>query len=99
MIKQKSEVQAIVTVPIDFFVDKRNFREESFNMNGNKHPVFYYDYTDKKVNRTYSIWGATAHLILVFIDLVYGLKISEFDIKKFRVDDLEDLKLHTINRN
>lgn len=99
MIKQESEVQAIVTVPIEFFVDKRNLREESFNMNGNEHPVFYYDYPDKKTNRIYTIWGATAHLILVFIDLVYGLKISEFDIKKFRVDDLEDLKLHIINRN
>jgi len=99
MIKQESEVQAIVTVPIDFFVDKRNLREESFNMNGNIHPVFYYDYADKKTKRTYTIWGATAHLILVFIDLVYGLKISEFDIKKFRVDELDDLKIHILNRN
>jgi 8-oxo-dGTP pyrophosphatase MutT (NUDIX family) len=99
MLKQESEVQAIVTVPIDFFVDKNNFREESFIMNGNKHPMFYYDYTDKKTTMTYSIWGATAHLILVFIDLVYELKISKFDLKKFRVDDLEDLKLYIKNRN
>lgn len=99
MVKQESEVQAIVTVPMDFFTDKSNFRQETFIMNGNKHPVFYYDFADKEKNKTYTIWGATAHLIIVFIDLVYNLRVSEYDIRKFRVDDLEDLKLYIKNRN
>lgn len=99
MLKQDSEVQAIVTVPFDFFVDKKNFREESFDMNGNIHPVFYYDYIDKNKGKKYTIWGATAHLILVFINIVYGLIFSGYILKEFKENELEDLKIHILNRN
>ncbi len=92
MIRDQREVQAIVKVPIDFFINKKKFREQTFDIAGKKLPVFYFNYKDKISNKTYTIWGATAYLIVSFIELVYGLKLSKLGIRRFNPDEIKELK-------
>lgn len=99
MIKEDREVQAIVRVPIDFFIYKKNFREQTFDINGKKLPVFYFNYKDKINHKTYTIWGATAYMIVSFIELIYGLKMSTLGIKRFNTNEIKDLKNFLMHRN
>lgn len=99
MIREEREVQAIVKVPISFFVGKKHFREQTFEIAGEKLPVFYFNYKDKITNKTYTIWGATAYMIVSFIELVYDLKLSKLGIRRFNINEIKDLKDFLINRN
>jgi hypothetical protein len=92
MEREEREVQAIVKVPIDFFVNKKRFREQTFDIIGKKLPVFYFNYKDKITNTTYTIWGATAYMIVSFIELVYGLKMSKLGIRRFNIHEIKDMK-------
>lgn len=99
MIREEREVQAIVKVPISFFVGKKHFREQTFEIAGEKLPVFYFNYKDKITNKTYTIWGATAYMIVSFIELVYDLKLSKLGIRRFNINEIKDLKDFLIYRN
>ncbi|TXT58358.1 MAG: putative Nudix hydrolase NudL [Promethearchaeota archaeon] len=92
LIREKREVQKILKVPIDFFTSKTNFREKAFNINDDKFPVFYFNYKEKSNNKIYTIWGATAHMIVSFIELVYDFKMSELGIKRFDLEKIKALK-------
>ncbi|MFX1338240.1 MAG: NUDIX hydrolase [Promethearchaeota archaeon] len=92
MKRDEREVQAIVKVPINFFVNKKHFREQTFEIAGKKLPVFYFNYRDKITNKTYTIWGATAYMIVNYIELVYGLKMSKLGIRRFNIQEIKDLK-------
>ncbi|TFF95254.1 MAG: CoA pyrophosphatase, partial [Promethearchaeota archaeon] len=69
--RQVSEVEAIVKVPIDFFVGKKNFKERAFDIEGKKFPIFYFNYKDPTTGRKFTIWGATAYMIATFILMIY----------------------------
>jgi len=99
LIKQEREVQAIVKVPIDFFVSRKNFKEQSFNIIGKELPVFYFNYYDKITSKKYTIWGATAFMIVSFIELLYNLKMSKLGIRRFNIDEIKDLKDFLLYRN
>lgn len=90
LIKEDKEVQEIIKVPIDFFVNTQNFREKPFDIEGHEFPIFYFHYKNSK--RTYIIWGATAHMITIFIKLVYGIDLSTMDIKRFGLDKIRTIK-------
>jgi 8-oxo-dGTP pyrophosphatase MutT (NUDIX family) len=92
MKREVREVQAIVKVPIDFFVNKKHFREQTFDIAGKKLPVFYFNYKDKVSNKTYTVWGATAYMIVSFIELIYGLKMSKLGIRRFNINEIKQLK-------
>lgn len=99
LIREEREVQAIVKVPINFFLNKKNFREQTFEIAGKKLPVFYFNYKDKISNKTYTIWGATAYMIVSYIELVYSLKISKLGIRRFNTDEIKELKDFLIYRD
>jgi 8-oxo-dGTP pyrophosphatase MutT (NUDIX family) len=92
LIKQETEVQRILKIPITFFTNRRKFREQAIDIDGNKFPVFYFNYEDKNNKKRYTVWGATAYMIVNFIEKVYGFTLSELGLKRFRLEKIKDLK-------
>jgi len=71
LVKEEKEVQEIVKIPISFFVNKKNYRERTFKVGDETLAVGKYKF--KKGGETYVVFGATTHLIVNFIDIVYGV--------------------------
>ncbi|MFX1557327.1 MAG: NUDIX hydrolase, partial [Promethearchaeota archaeon] len=63
LVKDNREVQEIVKIPIDFFIKKKNFREQAVDIDGNKFPIFYFNYIKNENGKKFTIWGATAYMI------------------------------------
>lgn len=96
LIKDEREVQEILKIPIDFFVSKRSFREQAFDIEGKKFPIFYFNYKNKENGKTYTVWGATAHMIATFIELIYDVNMSELGLQRFRLEKIKFLKDYII---
>ncbi len=92
LIPEEREVQDIIKVPIDFFVKKKNFKEEFFKIEEIQYPIFYYNYYSPKKKKNYLIWGATAKIIVKFINKVYNHEISELNQKNIDYDILQSIK-------
>jgi hypothetical protein len=91
-VKQDKEVQEIVKVPINFFVEKINFREQAVEIHGNKFPIFYFNYIKQENGNKFTIWGATAYMISNFLETVYGYNLSESGLKRFKIDRIKYVK-------
>lgn len=83
--KQDTEVEKIYQIPMDFFLDQQNFTETYFEIGSNKFPVYRYP--------KYNVWGATAHLIVSFIERVYGMYLSKSGLKRLNVEQLAAIEL------
>ncbi|MBA7694621.1 putative Nudix hydrolase NudL [subsurface metagenome] len=46
--RDEREVQKILKVPIDFFINKINFTEQEFSVADEKFPVFYFNYFNEE---------------------------------------------------
>ena len=92
LIKEEREVQEILKIPIDFFISKKNFREQAIDIEGNKFPIFYFNYENKEDGKTYTVWGATAYMISTFIETIYDFTISELGLSRFMLEKIRDLK-------
>ncbi len=92
LIREEREVQRILKIPIDFFTSKTQFREQAVDLDGNKFPVFYFNYFDKDSGQKYTVWGATAHMIVTFIETIYGFTLSSLGLKRFKLEKIKDLK-------
>ncbi|TFF87605.1 MAG: CoA pyrophosphatase [Promethearchaeota archaeon] len=92
LVPEEREVQAILKVPIDFFINKTNFKEQAFNINQKKFPVYYFNYFSEEHQKFYTIWGATAYMIVTFIEMVYNYKLSELGLKRWFLKEVKDLK-------
>jgi len=99
LVKDDREVQEIVKIPIDFFIKKKNFKEQAVDINGKKFPIFYFNYTKQKNGKVFTVWGATAFLISTFIERVYNCNLSESGLKRFRLEKIKDLKEYIRYRN
>ena len=97
--RQESEVQRILKIPIDFFTSKTQFREQTVDVDGNKFPVFYFNYTDPENSQKYTVWGATAYMIVTFIEMLYGFSLSNLGLKRFKLEKIKDLKEYIKYRN
>ncbi|MHA1458440.1 MAG: NUDIX hydrolase [Promethearchaeota archaeon] len=92
LIREEREVQRILKIPIDFFTSKTQFREKAIEVDGNKFPVFYFNYFDKDNGQKYTVWGATAYMIVTFIETVYGFTLSSLGLNRFKLEKIKDLK-------
>ena len=92
LIKDDREVQEIDKIPINFFTNKINFREQAVDITGSKFPVFYFNYTKKENGKIFTVWGATAYMISNFIERVYGYNLSELNLKRFKLDKIKLIK-------
>lgn len=99
LVKDKREVQRILKIPIDFFTSKTNFREQAVDIEDRKFPIFYFNYIDNKNGQKYTIWGATAFLIVTFIEKIYKFNISEIGLKRFKLEKIKHLKEYIKYRN
>ncbi|MCK4287131.1 MAG: CoA pyrophosphatase, partial [Candidatus Lokiarchaeota archaeon] len=86
--RDEREVQKIVKVPIDFFINKINFTEQEFDVGGEKFPVFYYNYNNEENGQIYTIWGVTAFLITYFLEIVYNVQIGSNIARRPTLDDI-----------
>ncbi|MFX1309530.1 MAG: NUDIX hydrolase [Promethearchaeota archaeon] len=99
LVRDKREVQRILKIPIDFFTNKINFREQTVDIEDKKFPIFYFNYIDGKNGQKYTVWGATAFLIVTFIEKIYGFTMSELGIKRFKLEKIKQLKEYIKYRN
>ncbi|MBY9012749.1 MAG: CoA pyrophosphatase [Candidatus Lokiarchaeota archaeon] len=99
LIRQKTEVQKIIKIPIDFFTSKTHFREQAIDVDGHKFPVFYFNYLDQENGQSYLVWGATAYMIVTFIEMLYGFTLSNLGLKRFKLEKIKDLKEYIKYRN
>ncbi|MFX0069659.1 MAG: NUDIX hydrolase [Candidatus Hermodarchaeota archaeon] len=92
LVKDDREVQEILKIPISFFVDNKNFREQAFTIEGEKFPIFYFNYLNKQNRKRYTVWGATAYMIVTFIEQVYNFKLSKIGLRRFKLEKIKYLK-------
>ncbi|MFW9948562.1 MAG: NUDIX hydrolase [Candidatus Thorarchaeota archaeon] len=97
--RQESEVQRILKIPINFFTSKTQFREQAIDIDGNKFPVFYFNYIDQKNGQKYTVWGATAYMIVTFIETLYDFTLSNLGLQRFKLEKIKDLKEYIKYKN
>jgi ADP-ribose pyrophosphatase YjhB (NUDIX family) len=99
LIKEEKEVREIVKIPIEFFTNKKNFKEQAFIIQDQRFPVFYFNYYDKETDNKYLVWGATAFMIASFIERVYGFQLSKLGLKRFNLNKIRSLKEYLKYKN
>ena len=99
LVRDKREVQKILKIPIDFFISKTNFREQAVDIEDKKFPIFYFNYIDNEHTQQYTVWGATAFLIVKFIEKIYKINMSELGLERFKLEKIKDLKEYIKYRN
>ncbi|MFW9969660.1 MAG: NUDIX hydrolase [Candidatus Odinarchaeota archaeon] len=97
--KDNREVKRILKIPIDFFTSKINFREQTVDIEDKKFPIFYFNYIDNETAQNYTIWGATAFLIVTFIEKIYKLTMSDLGLERFKLEKIKHLKDYIKYRN
>ncbi len=60
------EIEKVIEVPWVALADRRTFREEIWERDGVRRPVYFYDWQGE------TIWGATARILKQYLDLVGG---------------------------
>ncbi|MFX1496564.1 MAG: NUDIX hydrolase [Promethearchaeota archaeon] len=99
LVKDDREVQSILKIPIDFFILKKNFKEQAIKIEDKKFPIFYFNYFEPVTKRTYTIWGATAYMISAFIEKIYDYNMSEMGLNRFKLEKIKQLKEYIKYRN
>ncbi len=89
MIKEDSEVEEIVRIPISFLMDSKNYIEHTYLLNGSTLAVGRYNYRDLKGEK-YTIYGATCHIIVSFIEQAYNIKLMKLGARRLTCSDLEE---------
>ena len=88
MVKQDDEVDEIVRVPISFFANKKNYKERVYKLKGETIAVGKYKYLAPN-NKKYVIFGATTHMIVSYIELVYNYKLMNSGARRLTCKDFE----------
>ncbi|MFX1235106.1 MAG: NUDIX hydrolase [Promethearchaeota archaeon] len=99
LVKDDREVQSILKIPIDFFILKKNFKEQAISIENKKFPIFYFNYFDPTSKKNYTIWGATAYMISNFIEKIYDYNMSELGLNRFKLEKIKQLKEYIKYRN
>jgi len=87
MTKCEEEVQEIVKIPITFFANKKNYRERTYKLKNNTIAVGKYNYRAPNNEKKYVVFGATTHMIVSFIELVYDLKLMTPGARRLITED------------
>ncbi len=64
----EAEVEAVVEVPLSYFLEPAHVRVEAREHEGQLYEVLFWDYQEGA--RIYTIWGATARTLRSFLDLI-----------------------------
>ncbi|MFX1326420.1 MAG: NUDIX hydrolase [Promethearchaeota archaeon] len=90
MVKQEAEVDEILNIPISYFADKTNYNEQVFYSRGVLLALGKYKYFSLKTNRKYTIFGATAHILVNYIENIYNIKLISVGARRVGIDDIKD---------
>ncbi|MHA1294071.1 MAG: NUDIX hydrolase, partial [Promethearchaeota archaeon] len=88
MIRQKEEVDEIVKISINFFANKKNYKERIFLIDGDPIAVGKYNYRAKD-GKKYVIFGASCHIIVHFIQIVYNIQLMKPGTRRLRCADVK----------
>ena len=89
MVKQESEVNEIVKIPVTFFANKENFKERTYKLEEDLIGVGKFNYFSPE-NKKYVIFGATSHIIVKYIDTVYNLGLMTPGCRRINCEDIKD---------
>jgi len=87
LIKQESEVQEIVKVPIVFLAEKKNYRERTYRLKKDTIAVGKYNFRAPN-GKKYVIFGATSHIIVHFIQTVYQIPLMKEGARRLTCRDI-----------
>jgi len=87
MEKNEEEVLDIIKIPITFFATKKNYRERRYKIQEDVIGVGRYTYKSRN-NKKYLIYGATCHMIVHFIDMVYNIGLKSSEVRRLIPKDL-----------
>jgi len=88
-IRSEIEVEQIFTIPITFFLDPKNYREQSMRVEGKKFPIFMFDYYfESKLN---TIWGATAHILVDYLKKIHQYNPSSLPYTRYSMEQIEEI--------
>jgi len=85
--KNEDEVHEIIKIPITFFASKKNYRERRYKIGRDSIGVGRYTYKSQN-NKKYLIYGATCHMIVHFIDIVYNIGLKSAEVRRLTPKDL-----------
>jgi 8-oxo-dGTP pyrophosphatase MutT (NUDIX family) len=95
-----AEVEEILTVPIDFLVDPKNYHETFFTEFGSKVAIINIPYTAPVNGKKYNIWGVTAHLLSRFVFDIYDLVVTSDKYQRPTMDQIaQGRKEYFANKN
>lgn len=86
------EVSELLLIPIDVFLQPKAFEEMRFNQYGLTNYIFSVTYFQPETNKKYNIWGATAHIISIFIHTIYGIKVGTVNYIRATADEIAKAK-------
>ena len=89
MVKQESEVNEIVKIPISFFANKENYKERTYKLKEDLIGVGKFNYISPE-NKKYVIFGATSHITVKYIDTVYNLGLMTPGCRRINCEDIKD---------
>ena len=89
MVKQESEVNEIVKIPVTFFANKENFKERTYKLKEDLIGVGKFNYFSPE-NKKYVIFGATSHIVVKYIDTVYNLGLMTPGCRRINCEDIKD---------
>ena len=89
MKKEVSEVQEIVNIPVDFFANKKNYRERTYDLKGEMIAVGKFNYRAPNGIK-YVVFGATSHIIVHYIDTVYETGLMKHGARRLTCSDIRD---------
>ena len=89
MKKEVSEVQEIVKIPVDFFANKKNYRERTYDLKGEMIAVGKFNYRAPDGIK-YVVFGATSHIVVHYIDTVYEMGLMKQGTRRLTCSDIRD---------
>ncbi|MBD3255061.1 MAG: NUDIX domain-containing protein [Candidatus Lokiarchaeota archaeon] len=91
MTPQPEEVQEIVKIPINFFAQRKRYRERTYMLKNNLIAVGKYKYRAPN-NKTYVIFGATSHIIVSYLEAIYALRFMKKGARRLTCSDFRQTK-------
>ena len=90
MIKQDEEVQEIVKIPINFFTNKSNYQERTYQLRDDLIGVGKFNYKSPHNSEKIMILGATSHIIVNFIEQVYNIELKTPGCRRITCEDIKN---------
>ncbi len=89
MVKQEAEVKEIVKIPVTFFANKKNYKEKTYMIKNDRIGVGKFRFTAPN-GEIYTIFGATSHIIVNYMDTVHEIGLITPGIRRIRCEDIAD---------